>query len=171
MPFPKWLKPKIPTQQEIKKHRWFKWATPLFKHPEYWSFSGQPLCRGVFLGIFLAFVPLPIQMVLAILFGLWLRANLILAVALVWITNPLTMPPIYYLCYRVGKWIMHIHNSDMKNTTLSLNLALSKPHLILQPFLLGSLVLGLICASIAYIMIRLVWIFYLRHQHQTGAKK
>ena len=50
----------------------------------------------------MAFLPVPFQMVLAALGALWRRVNLPLAVALICITNPLTMAPAFYLCYKVG---------------------------------------------------------------------
>lgn len=44
--------------------------------------------RGLAVGAFYAFVPFPWQMLLAAITALWLRFNLPVAVAMVWITNP-----------------------------------------------------------------------------------
>jgi uncharacterized protein (DUF2062 family) len=58
---------------------------------------------GVALGVFIAFTPtvgiqMPIAFAAATIFGV----NPPLAVAMAWITNPLTVPPIYYFEYRIG---------------------------------------------------------------------
>lgn len=62
---------------------------------------------GVALGVFIAFTPtvgiqMPIAFGLATLFGV----NQPLAVAMAWLTNPVTVPPIYYFEYRVGAWLL-----------------------------------------------------------------
>jgi len=53
-------------------------------------------------GLFCAFVPLPIQMLLAAAAAIIFRVNLPISVGLVWITNPVTIPPMFYFCYKVG---------------------------------------------------------------------
>jgi uncharacterized protein (DUF2062 family) len=61
-----------------------------------------------FVGLFLAFIPVPGQMVLAALGAVMLRCNLPISVGLVWITNPLTVPAIFYLAYQVGALIIDV---------------------------------------------------------------
>lgn len=63
----------------------------------------HPLALGVALGIFFAFIPFfGIQMVFVVLFAWLLKANKLVGTPLVWITNPATIVPIYYVCYMVG---------------------------------------------------------------------
>ncbi len=62
---------------------------------------------GVALGVFIAFLPIvgvqmPISFGLATLFGV----SQPLAVAMAWLTNPVTVPPVYYFEYRVGAWML-----------------------------------------------------------------
>ena len=168
MKFLHWLQTKLPTKKDLQSHRALYWAKPLMKNPGYWKLNEQSISRAVFVGVFISFVPLPMQMILAVLLGLCLRANLILSAALVWISNPITIPPIFYFCYRIGKWLMHINTINPPEQTMTMKTIFSNPHLVLQPLLLGSFVVGIISATLCYIIVRLIWIFYLRHTHRNN---
>ncbi|MEZ6135644.1 MAG: DUF2062 domain-containing protein [Pirellulaceae bacterium] len=61
------------------------------------------LALGIAIGMFVTFLPLiGVQMVLSVFLAWLLRANKLVGVPLVWISNPLTMGPIYYPCYVLG---------------------------------------------------------------------
>lgn len=65
--------------------------------------SPEAIARGAAIGVFMAFTPLVgVQMVCAVMLATALNANRFMAAAGVWITNPLTIPPLYALCYWVG---------------------------------------------------------------------
>jgi len=57
-------------------------------------------------GLFFAFWPVPLQMLLAAIGAILVRVNLPISVTLVWITNPITIPPIFYFSYLVGTWML-----------------------------------------------------------------
>lgn len=68
-------------------------------------YRGTPhqVALGFAVGIFVALTPtVGIQMALGAFIAHLLRANRALPVALAWISNPLTMGPLYYFNYRVG---------------------------------------------------------------------
>lgn len=65
------------------------------------------LAMGVALGLFFTFTPfLGAQMVLVVASAWLLGANKVVGVPLVWISNPATFVPIYYPCYRIGRWLL-----------------------------------------------------------------
>jgi uncharacterized protein (DUF2062 family) len=65
------------------------------------------LALGVALGIFMAFTPtVGLQTVFVLLFAWLLKANKVVGLPLVWITNPATIVPIYYTCYVIGRAIL-----------------------------------------------------------------
>ncbi|HID78552.1 MAG TPA: DUF2062 domain-containing protein [Planctomycetaceae bacterium] len=65
------------------------------------------LALGVAIGMFMAFTPMVgLQTVLVLLFTWLLRANKVVGLPLVWITNPATIVPIYYTCYVIGRVIL-----------------------------------------------------------------
>lgn len=65
------------------------------------------LALGIAIAVFFAFTPtIGFQTVLALFFAWLLRANKVVGVPIVWISNPATIVPIYYPCYRLGLWIL-----------------------------------------------------------------
>lgn len=65
--------------------------------------SPQSVSRGVGLGLFVAFTPtVGIQMPIVLLVNTLCRANRLVGVALVWLTNPITVIPVYWWSYLVG---------------------------------------------------------------------
>lgn len=67
------------------------------------------LALGVALGIFIAWTPtIGLQMILVLLFAPLLRANGRVGLPLVWISNPLTFPIIYYPNYALGRYLVGI---------------------------------------------------------------
>jgi hypothetical protein len=78
-------------------------------------------------------------------------------VALVWITNPITMPPLFYFAYIVGLWVLNVPGA-----AFSLDAVLSGE--ILLPFLTGCLVLGVTCAIIGQYGILYLWNYYIQRK-------
>lgn len=64
------------------------------------------LALGVAIAMFVTLTPtVGFQSVLVILLATLFRANKLVGLPLVWISNPATFVPIYYPCYRIGLWI------------------------------------------------------------------
>lgn len=67
------------------------------------------LAAGLAIGMFITFTPtVGFQMILTAFFAWLLRANKVVGLPIVWISNPVTIPPIFYLCYRVGRWVLQM---------------------------------------------------------------
>ena len=61
------------------------------------------LALGIAIGFFVTFTPLiGFQMLVSVFLAWLLRANKVVGVPIVWISNPFTIIPIYYPCYAVG---------------------------------------------------------------------
>ena len=90
-------------------------------------------------------------MLIAAAAAVWIRVNILIAVPLVWISNPLTMGPMYYFCYLVGVEILGEQPGGFK-FELSFNWLLTELAAIWQPFLLGCLIVGLVTALAAFIL-------------------
>ncbi|MCP3999614.1 MAG: DUF2062 domain-containing protein, partial [Gammaproteobacteria bacterium] len=84
------------------------------------------------------------------------HANLPISVVLVWVTNPLTMPPMFFTAYKLGTWILGEQPGEVA-FELSMEWVMTELGAIWEPFLLGCLLLGITCSIAGYILIRLLW--------------
>lgn len=145
--------------RKVKKSPFLNKYFPKFKDPVYWAGDRMSFARAGFIGMFCMMLPVPFQMLLGSILAYSVRANIPLATALAWITNPLTMGPIWYGGYRFGTWLLNSSSSDtISNQTQNIPLASSQwfsevfPQ-IWQPFFLGNIVMGLILGSLLYTLI------------------
>jgi uncharacterized protein (DUF2062 family) len=65
------------------------------------------LALGIGIALFVTFTPtIGVQSALVILLAWMFGANKLVGLPVVWISNPATFVPIYYPCYRLGRWIL-----------------------------------------------------------------
>ena len=65
------------------------------------------IALSVAIGIFVTWTPtIGLQMIITVLLCWLFRANKVVGVPFVWISNPLTIVPIYYPNYVVGCWLL-----------------------------------------------------------------
>lgn len=113
----------------------------------------------------MAWLPLPCQMLLAAGGAIIARVNLPLSVALVWVSNPLTMPPLFYGAYLVGCQLLG-HPAQHIEITFNWEWLVSVLGTVAPPLLLGSLVMALLSSLLGYIAIRTFWRVSIMRQWQ-----
>ena len=146
----------LPHPDIIVKNRWIKLLGPRLQESGLWHINRKSCSSGVAVGVFCAFVPIPFQMLLAAIASILLRSNILVAVPMVWISNPITMPPMFYFCYLVGAQILN-SNIEVFAFELSFTWLLTGLLEIWQPFLLGCLVVGFVTSSLSFVLIRVLW--------------
>lgn len=104
----------------------------------------------------MAFVPLPSQMIMSAGLAIACGVNLPLSVALVWVSNPITMPVLFYFAYKVGAWVMHVPPQPF-HFELSWEFILHQMNTIGPPFLLGCLICGVVSAIVGFFGIKALW--------------
>ena len=153
----KFIKRWMPDHEKIRNHpRLNKIFGKLLHDPNLLHLNRRSVSGAFFVGLFMAFVPLPSQMIFAAAVAILLRVNLPISVGLVWLTNPITMPPVFYFCYKVGSWILQTpvrqHSFELTWAWLGTELGA-----IWAPFLLGCFICGLVSAIAGFALIRLIW--------------
>ncbi len=146
----------IPTPEKVKNNPSLKFLSPLFSRSWLWHLNRRSVAKACFVGIFVAFIPMPMQMALAAILAVFANANIPVSVALVWISNPVTMPPMFYATYRFGVWLLNMQEQPFE-FELSFEWILQGLGNLWLPLYLGSLTVGLILAIVAFFGVRIFW--------------
>ncbi|WDE13391.1 DUF2062 domain-containing protein [Thalassomonas haliotis] len=150
------IKRMMPDHNSIKNHKHLSIFGELLHNPNLWHLNRRSVAKAFAVGLFFAFVPVPFQMILAAGIAIIVHANLPLSIALVWITNPLTMPAIFYFCYLVGTWILGVPEQDFAFEA-SWQWVLDSLSTIGPSFFLGCAVLSVLFSIIGYFGIQALW--------------
>lgn len=124
--------------------------------PNLWLLNRRS-AKGAFgIGLFFAFWPVPFQMVLAAAAAIPLRVNLPLSVATVWVSNPITMPPLFYLAYLIGSTVL---GTEMSSFVFELSWAwVAQSISSFGPaFLLGCFICSVVSATVGYFALDWLW--------------
>ncbi|MEX1220591.1 MAG: DUF2062 domain-containing protein [Idiomarina sp.] len=152
----KFIRSIMPSHAKIRDSRSLKMFGKLLHDANLWHLNRRSASGAFAAGLFCAFIPVPFQMFLAAAAAIIFRVNLPLSVSLVWVSNPITMPPLFYICYQVGAWMIG-ETPQPFAFELSWEWLFDSIATIGPAFLLGCFVLGLIASSLGYIVIRILW--------------
>jgi len=151
-----------PDHEVIRSHKHLQIFGTLLHDPNLWHLNRRSASGAFAVGLFMAFMPVPFQMLLAASAAIFFRVNLPLSVALVWITNPITIPPMFYFAYLIGTWVLGAPPAEgsapeqvallSTGPTVWDNLGV-----IWQPLLLGSFICATVSAVVGYLAIRGLW--------------
>lgn len=118
---------------------------------EYLSLEKEMVARAFFVGLFIAFIPMPMQMMAVFLVVPFLRFNVPIAFLVCWITNPFTMPFIYYTEYTIGSYLLGLDLVENMSFTLE---EISE---ILKPLYYGAFILSISISTTAYYSTKYLW--------------
>jgi uncharacterized protein (DUF2062 family) len=150
------IKRMMPDHHTIKNNKYLKIFGDLLHNANLWHLNRHSVAKAFAVGLFFAFIPVPFQMVLAAGVAIIVHANLPLSIALVWLTNPLTMPFIFYACYLVGTWVLGVPEQKFAFNA-SWQWVLDSLSTIGPAFLVGCGVLAVIFSILGYVVIQTVW--------------
>ncbi|MGB0832961.1 MAG: DUF2062 domain-containing protein [Psychrobium sp.] len=152
----KTIKRIMPDHEKIRDHKHLRYLGSRLHDPNLWHLNRRGASGAFAVGLFFAWMPIPMQMLFAAIFAVIFRVNLPLSVVLVWISNPLTMPPMFYGAYLLGVKILGSETHEF-SFEISLDWFLSSIGTIAPPLLTGCVVIGLASSAIGYAFIRLLW--------------
>ena len=160
-----------PDPHKIRSTPALKFLGVLLHDPNLFHLNRHSVSVAFFVGLFIAFLPIPGQIPLAAIGAFLFRCNLPIAVALVWISNPLTFPFIFYGTYKLGAWMLQKPYSKF-SFELSWTWLKNDFLLIWEPMLLGCLMAGLFFGCVGYLAIQWIWRWHVvtrwreRRQHK-----
>lgn len=103
----KLLRP-LPRRSNIHRYPLLKYFAGTARKRSYiWEFRRRNVIAAIWIGWFVALVPMyGLQMLAAFILCIYLKGNCLIAMALQWITNPITIPPILFVQYKIGDFLM-----------------------------------------------------------------
>jgi uncharacterized protein (DUF2062 family) len=161
----KLLKRYLPDPAKIREIKALGFLGDKLYSPNLWHLNRRSVSRAFAIGLWAMYTPpLPWQQVIAAIGAIYFNANLPIAVALVWITNPLTWVPMYYFAYKIGAMAMgeESFTFDQCSGLFSIEKALQ----LGTPLLVGCLILMTVGGLVGYFGIQLLWRQSVRHAMQ-----
>ena len=151
----KLLRRLLPAPHHVRADRSLRHFGGMLANRGLWQLNRRSVARAGAVGLFVAFLPIPGQTLIAAAAAIWLGINLPVAVVMVWVTNPLTFPFFAYAAYRIGTWLLDTPHRELR-FEMSSQWLMSVAG-IWEPLAVGCLVLGILASGLGYLLIRLAW--------------
>ncbi len=146
----------MPHPDAILRNKWLDFLGPRLHDPSLWHLNRRSAAGGLALGMFCTFIPVPFQMAIAAIGAFMFRVNILIAVPTVWISNPITMPAIFYFCYLLGTEMLNTP-ATVVEFNLSWHWLSTTLGDIWQPFLLGCFTVSTITSLAAFLLVHGLW--------------
>lgn len=159
-----------PKPDTLKNHPHLKYLGEALQNPNLWHLNRRSAAGAVGIGLFCAWMPIPFQMLLASVLAMTFCVNLPLSVALVWLSNPITMPPLFYGAYRLGTYILNEPVVEF-NFELSFQWLVNMFETIAPALLLGCFILAFTSATTGYFLLRVFWRLNIINKWQRRHKR
>lgn len=141
---------------DVRRHNSLRVFGRLLDDPYLFHLNERSVPGAFAVGLFSAWIPVPFQMFIAAGLAILFRVNVPLSVVLVWITNPITMPPMFYFAYVVGSWFTGETAQEIEFQP-SYEWLVNELQTIGEPFLIGCFVLGIVSSAAGYLLMKLFW--------------
>ena len=153
------LRALAPSREQLEGNPWLRRLAPYLADPKLWCWSRRGVALGMAIGLFIGFLIPIAQILLAATAAVLLRANVPIAAAGTLVTNPLTVPAIYYAAYHLGAW------ATGSSATAAVSWA--NPFSVLEslgsiglPLFAGLAITAVFAAIGSYLLISQIWIWH-----------
>lgn len=167
-----WIRRQAPQREHFERSRFLKPFAKRIFVPALWRFTRRSVPRGVALGLLVGiFLLIPgVQIAGAALLALPFRANIPVAAAMTFLSNPATTPLILWLSVYIGNWMLG------RSADASGFMTLVDHHATIGQWaawlvseaapalLLGLSIISIVVAAIGYVIADWVW------RHRMGRK-
>ena len=128
-----------------------------YKLPKsFFGINRRSVTRGISVGLFWGFIPMPMQMLAVIATTPFFKFNVPIALSMVWLSNPFTMPPMYYMEYLTGNFILGeegIHDIEMSVEWFKSNIGD-----VFIPLYVGTAFYSIVVTGIVYLILNRLWV-------------
>ena len=137
-----------------------------YKIPKgYLHINRKLVSKGVLIGLMWAFIPMPMQMLAVALTTPFVKFNIPIAITMVWLSNPLTMPAMYYMEYLTGNYILGVDNAP--SVQLTIEWFQENIGTIFLPLYVGTAFYVFIVAPIIFFIVNWLWIKSVKDERKS----
>jgi uncharacterized protein (DUF2062 family) len=144
--------------------RWVRWKRSLhLLYLRLMRLKGEPgeVAGGMAIGVFVGMTPtVPLHTVLAVAIAYLLKKSKLAAAVGVWISNPLLLPLVYFLDYKVGRVITGKSVSAFAASDFSISHLIKLGWEVSYLMFIGGLIIGLLFAIPSYFITKQLIILY-----------
>ncbi|MCB1757079.1 MAG: DUF2062 domain-containing protein [Gammaproteobacteria bacterium] len=152
----KFIKKYLPNAERLRENGCLGFLGEHIYDPELWHLNRRSVSGAVAVGLFMCWVPFPFQMVIAGILAIVFRVNMPISVALVWTTNPVTIPPMFYAAYKLGTKIIGTtpipYHMEFNIESIVHKLSEIWPSLVV-----GCLLFAVVSSLLGFLSVRLIW--------------
>jgi uncharacterized protein len=123
----------LPTPETLRSQKSLRWLGPLLHRPWLWHFNRRTVAAGAGIGVFFGFLVPILQIALAAVFAILLRANLPVAALSTLVSNPFTYAPIGVAAYRVGAAVLGEPASQLDEAVIQEEVEHAKVTEVVEP--------------------------------------
>lgn len=156
----KFIKRWTPHPEKIKEYKHLKCLGKIAETKYLWQMHRANVSRACLVGVFVMWIPLPLQTMIVILGAILFKANIPVSVALTFITNPITMPPMIYLNYKIGSLLLGLQPQKI-NFSIETDILIQQFFDIWKPLLLGTFLVATITSVLSYYLVDFLWKLHL----------
>lgn len=141
-----------------------------YKLPKaYLSVNRRMITRGIAIGLFWGFIPMPMQMLAVIATTPFIRFNVPIAISVVWLSNPFTMPFMYYIEYLTGNFLLGKEGID----DMELNIEWFSANIgdIFIPLYIGTAFYSIVVSVFVYFLLNRLWIMSVHSERKEKEDK
>lgn len=173
-----WWRLHAPTRESLEQVRWIRPFAHRVLEPSLWRFTRRSVPRGVALGIIVGiFLMIPgVQVAGAALLALPCRANVPVAMAMTFLSNPVTTPIILYSAIVTGNRfvgghvdILTINHMVAESATIG-EWAQWLASSAAPALVMGLFVISTILAAIGYLASSMLWRYWVAHKWKLRAR-
>jgi uncharacterized protein (DUF2062 family) len=140
-----------------KTHSKLKDFITKYKIPkEYLAVNRKSIAKGVLIGLFWGFIPMPMQMLAVLAMTPFIKFNVPIAISMVWLSNPITMPLMYYMEYQTGNFLLGYEG--LPDSEWTLDWFSDNWDKIVVPLYVGTIPYSLGVSTLIYFIIQFLWI-------------
>ncbi|WP_269533932.1 DUF2062 domain-containing protein [Chitinimonas sp. BJYL2] len=101
----KYLRRWLPDRESLDRNAFMRRCGPWLSHPNLWHLNRHSVAGGLAVGLACSLVPGPFQMLSATLLSIVCRVNLPVAIAGTFVSNPVTIVPMYLVAFGLGRLV------------------------------------------------------------------